>query len=130
MLCWQVPGAVCLTYEEWGPESGLVTAAMKLKRRPLQVDLHLIHHSGILSQDASGHIGAMFPGHACVIFLTQDSLGHISDGKLCRRDIRRTSTGCMDTDPRSEQERLTMRSFGILDQPYVEDLVSPYPLTS
>ena len=33
----QVPGAVCLTSEEWGPESGLVTAAMKLKRRPLQV---------------------------------------------------------------------------------------------
>ena len=86
MLCGQVPGAVCLTCEEWGPESGLVTAAMKLKRRPLQVDLHLIHHSGILSQDASGHIGAMFPGHACVIFLTQDSLGHISDGK-CAGEI-------------------------------------------
>jgi len=32
----EVPGAVCLTSEEWGPESGLVTAAMKLKRRPLQ----------------------------------------------------------------------------------------------
>ena len=37
MFCHQVPGAVCLTCEEWGPESGLVTAAMKLKRRPLQV---------------------------------------------------------------------------------------------
>ena len=46
MSCLQVPGAVCLTDEEWGPESGLVTAAMKLKRRPLQVDLH--HHSGCL----------------------------------------------------------------------------------
>ena len=34
----QIPGAVCLTCEEWGPESGLVTAAMKLKRRPLQVN--------------------------------------------------------------------------------------------
>jgi len=32
----EIPGAVCLTCEEWGPESGLVTAAMKLKRRPLQ----------------------------------------------------------------------------------------------
>jgi len=32
----EVPGAVSLTTEEWGPESGLVTAAMKLKRRPLQ----------------------------------------------------------------------------------------------
>ena len=32
----EVPGAVCLTTEEWGPDSGLVTAAMKLKRRPLQ----------------------------------------------------------------------------------------------
>ena len=29
---------MCLTCEEWGPESGLVTAAMKLKRRPLQVN--------------------------------------------------------------------------------------------
>ena len=32
----EIPGAVCLTSEEWGPDSGLVTAAMKLKRRPLQ----------------------------------------------------------------------------------------------
>ena len=39
MFCHQVPGAVCLTCEEWGPESGLVTAAMKLKRRPLQVSI-------------------------------------------------------------------------------------------
>ena len=32
----EIPGAVCLTSEEWSPDSGLVTAAMKLKRRPLQ----------------------------------------------------------------------------------------------
>merc|ERR1719334_1730351 len=32
----EIPGAVCLTNIEWGPDSGLVTAAMKLKRRPLQ----------------------------------------------------------------------------------------------
>ena len=32
----EVPGAVCLVEEEWSPESGLVTAAMKLKRKPLQ----------------------------------------------------------------------------------------------
>ena len=33
----EVPGAISLTAIEWGPESGLVTAAMKLKRKPLQV---------------------------------------------------------------------------------------------
>jgi len=32
----EIPGAVCLTSLEWGPDTGLVTAAMKLKRRPLQ----------------------------------------------------------------------------------------------
>lgn len=32
----EVPGALCLTGEEWTPESGLSTAAMKLKRRPIQ----------------------------------------------------------------------------------------------
>ena len=32
----EMPGAVSLCREEWTPESGLTTAAMKLKRRPLQ----------------------------------------------------------------------------------------------
>lgn len=32
----EIPGAVCLTIDEWTPDSGLTTAAMKLKRRPLQ----------------------------------------------------------------------------------------------
>ena len=32
----EIPGAVSLCREEWTPESGLTTAAMKLKRRPLQ----------------------------------------------------------------------------------------------
>jgi len=32
----EIPGAVSLTSEDWTPESGLTTAAMKLKRRPLQ----------------------------------------------------------------------------------------------
>ena len=114
MLWHQVPGAVCLTCEEWGPESGLVTAAMKLKRRPLQVDLHLIHHPGCL-RTYWYHIS--WP---CLCHISKSSFWW----EMFRRDIRRTSTGCMDTDPRSEQERLTMRSFGILDQPYVEDLVS------
>eukprot|EP00088_Acartia_fossae_P040667 TRINITY_DN42387_c0_g1_i1.p1 TRINITY_DN42387_c0_g1~~TRINITY_DN42387_c0_g1_i1.p1 ORF type:complete len:154 (-),score=30.78 TRINITY_DN42387_c0_g1_i1:73-534(-) len=32
----EIPGAVFLTSIEWTPDSGLTTAAMKLKRRPLQ----------------------------------------------------------------------------------------------
>ena len=32
----ELPGAVTLCSEEWTPESGLITAAMKLKRKPLQ----------------------------------------------------------------------------------------------
>ena len=32
----EMPGAVSLCREEWTPESGLTTAAMKLKRRPIQ----------------------------------------------------------------------------------------------
>ena len=32
----EIPGALTLTPIEWTPESGLVTAAMKLKRKPLQ----------------------------------------------------------------------------------------------
>ena len=32
----EIPGAVTLCKEEWTPESGLTTAAMKLKRKPLQ----------------------------------------------------------------------------------------------
>jgi len=32
----EIPGAVTLCSEEWTPESGLTTAAMKLKRKPLQ----------------------------------------------------------------------------------------------
>ena len=32
----ELPGAVTLCVEDWTPESGLTTAAMKLKRKPLQ----------------------------------------------------------------------------------------------
>ena len=32
----EIPGSVTLCTEEWTPESGLTTAAMKLKRKPLQ----------------------------------------------------------------------------------------------
>jgi long-chain acyl-CoA synthetase len=32
----EVPGAVTLTSVEWTPDTGLTTAAMKLKRKPLQ----------------------------------------------------------------------------------------------
>jgi len=32
----EIPGAVSLAVDEWTPDSGLTTAAMKLKRRPLQ----------------------------------------------------------------------------------------------
>ncbi len=32
----QIPGAVKLCKELWTPDSGLVTAAFKLKRKPIQ----------------------------------------------------------------------------------------------
>ena len=32
----ELPGAVTLCTEQWTPESGLVTAAFKLKRKPIQ----------------------------------------------------------------------------------------------
>lgn len=32
----ETPGAISLVAEEWTPESGLVTAAQKLKRKPIQ----------------------------------------------------------------------------------------------
>jgi len=32
----EIPGAVCMTDLEWTPDTGLTTAAMKLKRRPIQ----------------------------------------------------------------------------------------------
>jgi len=32
----EIPGAVTLTHIEWTPDTGLTTAAMKLKRKPLQ----------------------------------------------------------------------------------------------
>jgi len=32
----EIPGAVCLAKELWTPDSGLVTAAFKLKRKPIQ----------------------------------------------------------------------------------------------
>jgi len=32
----ELPGAVTLVEEQWLPESGLVTAAFKLKRKPIQ----------------------------------------------------------------------------------------------
>jgi len=32
----EIPGAVTLTNIEWTPDTGLTTAAMKLKRKPLQ----------------------------------------------------------------------------------------------
>lgn len=33
----EIPGAVTIAKELWDPDSGLVTAAFKLKRRPIQV---------------------------------------------------------------------------------------------
>ena len=33
----EIPGAVTIVKELWEPDTGLVTAAFKLKRRPLQV---------------------------------------------------------------------------------------------
>ena len=35
----EIPGAVTLVKEVWDVDSGLVTAAFKLKRRPLQVKI-------------------------------------------------------------------------------------------
>ena len=32
----EIPGAVCLVNHVWDPDSGLVTAAMKLKRKEIQ----------------------------------------------------------------------------------------------
>ena len=32
----EIPGAVTITGIEWTPDTGLTTAAMKLKRKPLQ----------------------------------------------------------------------------------------------
>jgi long-chain acyl-CoA synthetase len=32
----ETPGAITLVAEEWTPESGLATAAQKLKRKPIQ----------------------------------------------------------------------------------------------
>ncbi len=32
----ETPGAITLVADEWTPESGLVTAAQKLKRKPIQ----------------------------------------------------------------------------------------------
>jgi len=37
----EIPGAVTLTSIEWTPDTGLTTAAMKLKRKPLQDYYHL-----------------------------------------------------------------------------------------
>jgi len=33
---WEMPGAITLCQDLWTPESGLVTAAFKLKRKPIQ----------------------------------------------------------------------------------------------
>ena len=38
----EIPGAVTIVKEIWDPDTGLVTAAFKLKRRPLQVHKKLI----------------------------------------------------------------------------------------
>ena len=32
----EIPGAVCLVTDVWDPDSGLVTAALKLKRKEIQ----------------------------------------------------------------------------------------------
>ena len=38
----EIPGAVTIVKEIWDPDTGLVTAAFKLKRRPLQVQKKII----------------------------------------------------------------------------------------
>ena len=37
----EIPGGVTIVKEIWDPDSGLVTAAFKLKRRPIQVSFTL-----------------------------------------------------------------------------------------
>ena len=86
MFCHQVPGAVCLTCEEWGPESGLVTAAMKLKRRPLQVSIFVI------------------------------IIVYICEMQMSRRGIKTTSTACTETDRGPEQVQRLMRAIGKLEK--------------
>ena len=97
MFCRQVPGAVCLTCEEWGPESGLVTAAMKLKRRPLQVSI------------------VVFNICLCTIV-------YICEMQMSRRGIKTTSTACTETDRGPEQVQRLMRAIGKFEKKW--DLVS------